>query len=215
MKEIRAKLMESGFENAGSANVDVARQVLKSDVVDDLSKVKVTQAIIGQLMTATTLRKHGVDVEQVCPLCKGGDDDLFHRCWECSENAGRRKQIAGERMIAEALQAGRNHLLFGRGVGADPLPDKVPTGESLVEWYISSTIVVQSEPIEEQWYFDPTLGPIFTDGSCELGDSSKHAHAAWAAVQIFADGTVARQASGPVPHELAHDSGTGEYIWHG
>ena len=65
---------------------------------------------------------------------------------------------------------------------------------------------------EDHWYFDSTLGPIFTDGSCELGALPTHAHAAYAAVQIFDDGTVAKQVSGPVHKDLFQDSGMAEYL---
>ena len=49
LKDIQQKLREQGFENAGNASLEVARQLMNSETVSELAKLRFAQAISGQL----------------------------------------------------------------------------------------------------------------------------------------------------------------------
>ena len=185
-----------------------SRQAIRSKRVSQLARTRLAQAITGKLVTAETLRRNGVDVPVECPKCCEGQDSVFHRCWECPFSHDIRHKVAPQRMREQAVNQGRWHPLYGAGIAIDAQPDMRPNGNCEANWFVDDSLGNWCD----NTYFGSVLGKVYTDGSAKLADSAAHAHAGWAAVQLFPDGTVAKAVYGTVPKELLQDSGMAEHV---
>ena len=77
-------------------------------------------AVCGSTWTRTRARSCGYDISTRCHLCDGGEDDWYHRLWECSATEALRVQHAPSWLIRRASSASRDDPLFTRGLLAHP-----------------------------------------------------------------------------------------------
>ena len=133
----------------------------------------------------------------MCPLCKAAEDSVFHRAWECPQRPGKDNQQ--DDIGKAALAAGKESWLYSRGFQ----PHVVDTSTGL------TTTVAHKTP---NWSrFRSEDGPVYHDGSC-VGGNSTHPRAAWAAVQVDAEGREIKAIWGVVDKHMEQSANTAEHV---
>ena len=177
-------------------NWELVRRINKSKKTSFETKIGLRKVVTGSVITASDLTKMGFVVGDLCPLCKGSPDGIFHRAWLCPERPVREKQC--QEVVQAAIQAGPQSILYTRGLATY----KFNQNDVLKDSRTGCT---------ENWTpFDPEDGEVFHDGSCFDGGSCV-GRAGWAAVQINDEGNLVRGMWGNVPPDLEQTANYAEH----
>ena len=209
-RRVARKLQAQGFDAQDTVGFAVVRQVLNSNAgsqLTTLQKGALRAVACDAVWPKDRLIAAGYDVDPVCELCRAQPDSMFHRLWECQNEAAKlaRKEIAPQRLIDEALALGPTSAVFCRGLCQD-LSLAVPAPLS------AGGIVYTANGIRIE---DPALwtlsGDIFYDGSCLQRGTSGLSRGTWAAVQLGPDNRVSVCVSGPVWSSLPQTAQAAEH----
>ena len=149
------------------------------------------QCQAGALLTRAKLASWGYDMGEQgvqCELCAASEDSVAHRLLDCPSV----EEVRRQRMPQEALRCMRRQegsLMVQRGwVGC--LPCAATAAEDEV------CTLPEECPLLG---FEPSDGPVYTDGSCFEGNWGLAARAGYSAVQVDERGVLIRALLAPVP----------------
>ena len=158
----------------------------------------------GGIVTNAVLRDWGYATDGLCKYC-GLPDTAWHRVYQCYHGTECRDGADCAGIVAEALEAGPGHPLFGRLALAEPtlLPD--------ADWSLkTANYLIDGEPTVP-FLFDVAEGPLYPDGSAFNASCAILARAGWAVAQVNNAGSV-KVAYGAVPRFYEQQASTGEHV---
>lgn len=191
--------IDSEFAGAGlrGLNLKPLRKTRASKEVNEKAKRVLKIAFTDGIVTAPKLAKIGFDIDPVRPLCKAAEDWVFNCAWECPLRLGKDNQQ--DDIGQAALAAGKDSWLYTRGFQ----PHVVDTRTGFTTTVAHKT---------QNWSrFKSEDGPVYHDGSC-VGGTSIDPRAAWAAVQVDADGLEIIAIWGVVDRHMEQIANTAEHV---
>ena len=187
---------------------EVAKRVLRSQAPSSLSskqKQVLVKLLSNKVVTGDVLSNWGYSCDAVCPFC-GRHDDVYHRLALCSHSADDRVQLFGSKILRDALEGGRDKLLYNRGW--------VPPASR----HVTSII---PEDFQLEWTFGPnvahdtSLDPLlstFGDGSAMRPINATLARAGFSLAQVDDAGQLIRAVRSPVPRSLPQSAAAAERV---
>ena len=174
--------------------------------VDPWGTAVVLGAVCGSTWTRTRARACGYDIDTTCHLCKDGEDDWYHRLWECSATEGLRDLHAPRWLRQRAREAARDDPLFTRGLLAHP-------GDLFTARPAADNSLMVFESMEGLTFEETAFGgELFIDGSASRPALPELTRAACAVVGLWPDNSVRFRLLFPVWRQLPQTSQAAEYV---
>ena len=171
----------------------------------------------GGLWTQSRLADAGYATSALCPLCKAAIDTEHHRWWHCPASQAARDSIAGEDLQRRARAAGKDSLLFSRGLVEHPDLSLSPPSD-----FLGEQLMIRCA--DGDWQDAPFDGcqelpamllaapRLYIDGYCSTAALAERRRAGWAVVWTDDLGTACGKLSGMVPRPYPQTPQAAEFV---